>query len=375
VRLAHFDCVSGVSGDMTLGALVSAGWPEEELRAIPARLRLEGVAVEVSPVRRGAFAALRVEVRAPERQPHRHLHHVARLAAAEAEVHGTTVAKVHFHEVGAVDALVDVAGACVGLEALGVARVSCSELPLGGGTVLCEHGRIPVPAPATALLLRGARVRMGPVEAELVTPTGAALLATLADGFHERPGSFRLEAVGMGAGAREFPEHPNVLRVLLGQEASGAVHAREVAVLETAIDDDNPQFLADLVPRLLAAGALDAMLVPTVMKKGRAGSWLVVVSEVAHSEQLAEMILAGSTSLGVRVRQERRLELARVQRTVSTAAGPVELKIARLPDGSLRAQPEYESLRAASERSGLPLRELAEAAIAAWRASGDPGPA
>jgi uncharacterized protein (DUF111 family) len=166
-----------------------------------------------------------------------------------------------------------------------------------------------------------------------------------------------------------------VLRVLLGQEASGAVHAREVAVLETAIDDDNPQFLADLVPRLLAAGALDAMLVPTVMKKGRAGSWLVVVSEVAHSEQLAEMILAGSTSLGVRVRQERRLELARVQRTVSTAAGPVELKIARLPDGSLRAQPEYESLRAASERSGLPLRELAEAAIAAWRASGDPGPA
>ncbi len=204
MKLAYFDCISGVSGDMTLGALVGAGWPEAELQRIPGRLKLEGVSIAVSSVQRGPFAATRVEVTAPEKQPHRHLRHIEamlaaadlsaavrerslavfrRLADAEAEVHGSTREKVHFHEVGAVDALVDIAGACAGLEALGIGTGRSSELPLGGGTVVCEHGRIPVPAPATALLLRGARVRMGPVDAELVTPTGAALLATNAAGW------------------------------------------------------------------------------------------------------------------------------------------------------------------------------------------------
>jgi uncharacterized protein (TIGR00299 family) protein len=389
VRLAYFDCISGVSGDMTLGALLSAGWPLEDLRALPARLGLEGVSIEARAVTRGPFAATQVEVRAPQRQPHRHLHHVEgilersdlpetvrasaravfrRLAAAEAEVHGSTVQQVHFHEVGALDALVDVVGACAGLEALGVGLVRCSELPLGGGTVRCEHGEIPVPAPATALLLRGARVRMGPVQAELVTPTGAALLAALVGDWSAPVPPFRLERVGTGAGGRDPKEHPNVLRLLIGALDS-APAARMVAVLETAVDDENPQHLAELSARLLAAGALDSMLVPALMKKGRPGSWLVVVAETSDSERLAAMILAQTTTLGVRMREERRVELPRHAETVQTPFGPVELKVARAPDGQLRARPEFESVRAAAEHAGRPLHEVAEAALAAWRAA------
>ncbi len=387
MKAAHFDCISGVSGDMTLGALLAAGWSEASLREIPARLKLEGVSIDVSSTRRGAFAATRVEVEAAGRQPHRHLHHIEailgaadlpgvvrdrslavfrRLAEAEAEVHGSTIQKVHFHEVGAVDALVDIVGACAGLHELGVSTVTCSELPLGGGTVLCEHGRIPVPAPATALLLRGARVHLGPVDAELVTPTGAALLASWVHSWDERMPSMQLERVGIGAGKREFPEHPNVLRVLVGQPSSDAVAERMVTVLETAIDDENPQVLADLAQRLLDAGALDAMLIPAQMKKGRPGSWLVVVGQPSESQRLAEIILTGSSTLGVRAREERRFELQRFQDAVKTEFGDVIVKVARLPDGSLRAQPEFESVRLAAEKSGQAPRTVAAAAIAAW---------
>jgi len=387
MKHAHFDCVSGIAGDMTLAALVSAGWPEAELRALPGRLGLEGVDIEVTPVRRGPFAALHVDVRTTERQPHRHLHHVVaildradlpegvrerakqvftRLAEAEAEVHGSTVQKVHFHEVGAVDAIVDIAGSLLGLEALGVSRVSASELPLGGGSVDSQHGRIPVPAPATALLLRGVPVRGGPVAAELVTPTGAALLRTLVTEWGDPP-AFRLEAVGTGAGTREFPDHPNILRLLVGERGADPGAARTVAVLETALDDESPQVVAAAVPRLLAAGALDAMVAPVTMKKGRAGHWLVVVCEVADARRLAGMLLEATSTLGVRVREEQRIELPRRQLEVATRFGPVLLKVASLPDGRERAQPEFESVSAAAERSGATLREVSEAALAAFR--------
>lgn len=386
-RIAYFDCFSGVSGDMTLAALVSAGWPAEALLALPGRLKLEGVAIEVSDVRRGALAARQVRVSAPAKQPHRHLHHVEailgaadlpvsvadtalrvfrRLAEAEAQVHGTTVQKVHFHEVGAVDAIVDIAGAALALADLGVERVYASTLPLGGGTVMCEHGRMPVPAPATARLLTGVPVRHGPVEAELVTPTGAALLAELVADWSGPP-AYRLEASGIGAGTRDFPEHANVLRVLLGLASGAGPATRTVAVLETALDDETPQRLADLSARLLGAGALDAMLAPVLMKKGRPGHWLVVLAEPADADRLARLVLEHSPSLGVRVRTEGRLELPRRIERVGTPFGEVLLKVATLPDGAERAFPEFESVRAAAERSGRPLREVSEAATAAWR--------
>ncbi len=386
-RIAYFDCFSGVSGDMTLAALVSAGWPAETLLALPGRLKLEGVTIEVSDVRRGALAARHVRVSAPAKQPHRHLHHVEailgaadlpvpvadtalrvfrRLAEAEAHVHGTTVQKVHFHEVGAVDAIVDIAGAALALADLGVERVYASTLPLGGGTVMCEHGRMPVPAPATARLLAGVPVRHGPVEAELVTPTGAALLAELVADWSGPP-AYRLETAGIGAGTRDFPGHANVLRVLLGSTADAGPATRTVAVLETALDDETPQRLADLSARLLGAGALDAMLAPVLMKKGRPGHWLVILAEPADAERLARLVLEHSPSLGVRVRTEGRLELPRRIERVGTPFGEVLLKVATLPDGAERAFPEFESVREAAERTGRPLREVSEAAAAAWR--------
>lgn len=392
MRIGWFDCGSGISGDMTLGALVSAGWPAERLVSLPARLGLEGVRVAVSDVRRGPLAAVRVEVTVEEAaQPHRHLAHVQavlgradlppsvrdravavfrRLAEAEAAVHGTSVEKVHFHEVGAADALVDVTGAVLGLAELGLERVYASPPRLGRGSVPSAHGTIPVPAPATARLLRGVPVEIGETSGEMTTPTGAALLATLVDGW-EAPPPFRLEQVGTGAGARDLPGLPNVLRLFVGSAdvapAAAGLRRRRVAVLETALDDENPQFVGALLPRLLATGALDAMVVPSVMKKGRPGLWLVVIADPHRAADLSAMILSETTSLGVRVRVDERIELERRGEEVETPFGSIAIKIATLPDGSERAAPELESVREAAERSGRSLREVAEAAVAAWR--------
>ncbi|HTM57337.1 MAG TPA: nickel pincer cofactor biosynthesis protein LarC [Candidatus Udaeobacter sp.] len=392
MRIATFDCFSGISGDMCLGALVSAGWPAAELQALPARLRIEDARVQVLDARRGPFAATQVVVEVSGRQPHRHLHHVAalidgadlapivreraqtvfrRLAEAEAEVHGSTVEKVHFHEVGAVDALIDVVGTIEGLNALGIESVHGTPLPLGGGFVESEHGRIPIPAPATALLLRGAPVRTTNIEAELVTPTGAALLTTLITSW-EPPPAYRLDRVGTGAGGRDLKEQPNVLRILIGETDDAAVVAmrRQVAVLETAVDDENPQYVADLLARVTADGALDAMVTATVMKKGRAGLLLTVIAEPADAERIARRLLSETSTLGVRVRRDERFELPRRFAEVETAFGRVTLKIAELPEGGERAVPEFESVRSVAERAARPLREVAEAALAAWRRDG-----
>ena len=392
MRIAYFDCFSGVSGDMCLGALVAAGYPAERLIDLPRRIGLGGVRITVAPARRGPFAATRVEVAVEGAQPHRHLKHIAdilaaaqietdvrdragrvfrRLAEAEAEVHGQTVERVHFHEVGAADALVDVVGTVEGLKELGVERVFASPLRLGRGGVASEHGQIPVPAPATALLLRGAPVEIPALDFELVTPTGAALLSTLVEEWVAPP-PFKLLQIGAGAGARDLREQANVLRVMLG-ETDSPLARRRVAVLETAVDDENPQVLAALGPRLIAAGALDVMTIPSVMKKGRLGSWLVVIADPAHVEQLARLLLTETSTLGVRLRYEERFELERQAVRVETPFGPVALKIAAAPDGSDRAIPEFESVRAAAEKSGRPYREVAEAAIAAWRSGGNDG--
>ncbi|MFI5370196.1 MAG: nickel pincer cofactor biosynthesis protein LarC [Candidatus Eisenbacteria bacterium] len=399
MRIAYVDAFSGVSGDMLLAALVSAGWPAEALATIPGRLRLEGVSVTVSDTRRGPFVAKRVEVAYPPGQPHRHLHHLrtmieagdfdtsvkeraiavfTRLAEAEAEVHGSTVEKVHFHEVGAVDALVDVVGTLEGLRALRVDEVACSPLRLGRGAVRSEHGLIPIPAPATALLVRGVPVEMPDIEAELVTPTGAALVTTLATRWGTAP-AFTLERVGIGAGQRDLREQPNVLRLLIGTRVSSladdevdpGMRRRRVAVLETALDDENPQLVAALINSLVGDGAIDAMVVPSIMKKGRPGMWLVVLAEPEHAAALAARIMRETRSLGVRVREDERYELVRRIERVETPFGVIEVKVASLPGGGERAVPEFESVRAVAETRGRTIAEVAEAAIAAWaRGSG-----
>jgi len=389
VRIAYLDCFSGISGDMCLAALVAAGWPVAELEGLPRRLGLEGVRIEVSDTQRGQFAAKRVEVLVEERQPHRHLHHIEaiidaaelddvvrsrakavfrKLAEAEATVHGSTIEKVHFHEVGAADAIIDIVGTLVGLQSLGIGRVYASAVPLGKGTVVCEHGTIPIPAPATALLLQGVPVTTPDIEAELVTPTGAALLTSLVSDWSGPP-RYRLGAVGVGAGKRDLADRANVMRILIGEPDESLVTGR-VAVLETALDDENPQFAAAMIPKLLAAGALDVLLVPGVMKKGRPGLLFLVIADPAEAEGLARMLLQETTTLGVRVRHDERFELPRRSAEVETSFGTVALKVARLPDGGERAVAEFESVREVAERCGRPLHEVAAAALEAWRAAG-----
>jgi uncharacterized protein (DUF111 family) len=238
---------------------------------------------------------------------------------------------------------------------------------------MSQHGRIPVPAPATALLLKGAVIVPSPIEAELVTPTGAALLATVAEGW-EAPPAFTLETSGTGAGTRELEEQPNVLRVLIGRSeqaatAPGGATRRRVAVLETSLDDENPQFVAAAVTRAFEAGALDVMWAPAVMKKGRPGTVITVIADPSGVEALARLLLRETTTLGVRVRIEERYELGRRSVEVHTPFGAVRLKIASLPEGGDRAVPEFESVREAAERARRPLREVAESAVAAWTAS------
>jgi uncharacterized protein (TIGR00299 family) protein len=401
VIVAYFDCFSGASGDMLLGALVDAGWPAGELVSLPGRLGLSGVSVSLGRVRRGALDAARVTVDVGAAQPTRHLRQVRervqaadvpgrakeralaafeRLARAEAKVHGTTVDEIHFHEVGAVDALIDFVGTCWGIESLGIEEIYASPLPLGRGSVRTEHGVLPVPAPATAELLRGVPVEMPDVRAELVTPTGAALLTTLVTRWGGAP-SFRVRAQGVGAGGRDLAEQPNVLRLFVGETMQGAAAEagpgdagaadaapgrRTVVVLETALDDASPQWVGPLVPRLLAAGVRDAFLTPIQMKKGRPGILVTCLCDPGREEELAGILFRESPTLGVRVRREERIELARRAVEIETPHGRVTAKEAILPDGTRRLMPEFESLAALSEKTGIPLLELSRSVLAAW---------
>jgi uncharacterized protein (DUF111 family) len=256
-------------------------------------------------------------------------------------------------------------GTLEGIHRLDIGAVHSSALRLGRGSVHSEHGVIPIPAPATTLLLRGAKVELPEIDAELVTPTGAALIASLVDGWGPPP-PFTLETIGTGAGGRDLEQHANVLRVLIGKASVSSLSRRRVAVLETAIDDDNPQFVAALMPRLLEVGALDAMLVPSVMKKGRPGLWLVAIADPERAETLAHAILKETSTLGVRVRIDERFELERRSAEVETRFGRIEVKVAELPGGGARVSPEFESVRAAAARARCSLREVAEAAVAAW---------
>jgi len=392
MRIAWFDAGSGASGDMFLGALVDAGLPFASLAGLPARLGLDGVTLERREARRGAFRACQVEVRtggAP--QPHRHLRHIraliegadlppavrerslevfTRLGEAEAGVHGTTLEKVHFHEVGAADAIIDIVGGCLAREELGIERVFATPLALGSGTVQAEHGVLPVPAPATARLLAlgGARVDLAPLEGERLTPTGAALLTTWVTGW-EAPPPFRVTAQGVGAGGRDPADRPNVLRVLLG-ETEAPASRRVVTVIETALDDANPQVVAHVASRLLAEGARDAFTTAIGMKKGRPGVLVTVLCDPADSERLAALLLAETPTIGLRLRHEERLELPRAVAIVRLPEGDVRLKVVTLPDGTRRARPEYESLAALARTSGRPLDALAAAALRAFDTTG-----
>lgn len=379
MRVAYFDCVSGASGDMILGALVDAGVAPDALRAELAALPLSGWQIEVERVLRAGLAGTRVHVRSSGPQPHRRLADIlaiversglptadqerARrvfraLAEAEARVHGIAPEEVHFHEVGAVDAIIDVIGAVVALRLLGIEQVYVSPLPLGSGTVRTAHGALPVPAPATLALLTAARAPLRPgmdePAVELVTPTGAALLTVL--GRFERP-AMRLTGSGMGAGGRDLPDRPNVLRVLLG-ETETAPFVRPMVVLETNIDDMPAELFGHALDRLFAAGAVDVWFTPIQMKKNRPATMLSVLCRPEQEATLVDLLLHETSTLGVRVREVRRYEAARERFEFPSSLGPAVVKVKRLAGEPPRVAPEYDVCRILAARSGLPLLEV-----------------
>lgn len=387
MTVCYFDCISGISGDMVLGALLDAGLTLADLTGELAKLQLPGWSIEPVEVHKAGLRATLAQVHAEEHHHHRHYTDIAemvessgisprsremalrvfrRLGEAEARVHGVPLEEVHFHEVGAVDSIVDIVGACVGLDRLGVTAVSGSPLPWTKGSVRTAHGVLPVPAPATVELMRGWPTYQLDVEGELVTPTGAAILTTLA-GSSAVPG-MAISAVGYGAGRKDLEGRPNVLRVVLG-EVAGGLETDAVLEVEANLDDANPEWLPEAMARVMAAGALDVSLAPMTMKKGRPGWKLAALCDDAHLQAVSEAILRHTTSLGVRYQRLQRLKLRREERQAATPWGPVRVKLGWLGAELVNSAPEFEDCRRVAEAAGRPLKEVYAAALAAFRAT------
>ena len=394
LRHAYFDCFSGISGDMVLGALVDAG---ADLRPIESELRklgLEGWTISAEKVKRGQIFATHVNVATTEGHHHRGLSIIldriekaqlapraaerarkifTRLAESEAKVHHLPVEQVHFHEVGAVDSIVDIVGACIGFELLGIDEFACSPLDVGAGQVMTAHGLLPVPAPATADLLRGAPIYTSGIQKELVTPTGAAIATTLSIRYSKIP-EMTMRAIGYGAGSADFPEKANVLRLLIGERESAAagenLHGESdapITVIETNVDDMSPQIYGYFVDRALAAGALDVFSTAVQMKKNRPGQLITILCEPTNVSRLTDLLFSETTTIGVRLYEARRRTLAREFLSVDTGHGPVRMKISRLNGSVLNATPEYDDCQRIASEKGIPLKDVLAAASYAFQ--------
>jgi uncharacterized protein (TIGR00299 family) protein len=374
---------------MILGALVDAGLPPEVLQSVPGRLDLEGVRITADRAMKGAISATKVTVETTEAHPHRHLSHIMskleaadlpepvraraasifqRLGEAEAAIHNQPVESVHLHEVGGVDAMVDICGAALGLHEMGIEQIAAGPFPLGQGTTHSMHGQIPVPAPATLALLRGAPVVHRHVQAELVTPTGAAVISTLTEHYGPCP-PMTLTAVGYGAGGRDT-QMPNVLRVWLGESTQEeGIRSEALVSLETNIDDTNPQVYDHLTERLFDAGALDVTLTPIVMKKQRPAVTLSVLAAPGDAPHLRTILFREGVTLGVRETLVQRHCLPREVVSVQTPYGDVRVKVAQYEGEIVRAAPEYDDCQAAASANGVPLLEVFAAAARAYEAA------
>lgn len=430
VKTIYFDCFSGASGDMLLGALVDLGLDVELLREELRKLPIDGYRIETRRVDRSALSATKVDVivgdqvEGPGGIAHRHepgschdhaddhahahshspLHHedeandpsdeshskslpeilqlidssslssltkeraslaFRRLGEAEATAHGSTPDNVHFHEVGAVDAIVDIVGVMVAFELLGIQRFLCSPINVGGGTVAFSHGVYPVPGPATLELLRGVPIYSGAVLKELVTPTGAAILSTVVESYGPLP-AFVVDSVGYGAGTRDVPRHPNVLRAMVGKTVEAGTGSDRVVVIEAAIDDMTPETIGYFIEKALAGGALDVYVTPVLMKKNRPGCALTLLVEPVDLDRISRLVFRETTTIGLRHREVLRRVLDRERVLVETTAGPIHMKVARLDGEIVNAAPEYDDCHEAAIRTGLPLREIQAMATAAF---------
>lgn len=388
MKVLYFDCFAGISGDMTLAALMAIGADQELLRQKLSCLDLEGYRIEVGHVAKGHLAAVDVHV-IVEGHDHHHrglsdiiniiegsdltdwvkesaIRAFARLADAEAIAHGTTPDKVHFHEVGAVDAIVDIVGSMICLDLLGRPHVISSPMPTFHGFATGSHGTFPLPAPATVELLRGVPWRELGAEGELVTPTGAAIITTIASEFSAMP-AMTVEKVGYGAGKRDH-EFPNLLRVMLSEESSELPTQEQVSIIETNIDDLNPQFYESVMDRLFKAGALDVYLAPIQMKKNRPGTLLSILCSPEITDLLVGIVLAETSTLGVRVHRADRVCLERCWEEVETKYGHIRIKIGKIGDKVVNASPEYEDCRQAAEKNGVPVKQVYDLALARYMA-------
>jgi uncharacterized protein (TIGR00299 family) protein len=394
VRVLYFDCFNGAAGDMILGALLDAGLPLEHLRGALGSLAVDGWSIAADRVIKQGIAATKFRVieASSDSRPaaagsghrHHHLKHILaaiersalsdagraraarmfqRLATVEAAIHGTTMEKVHLHEVGALDSIIDIVGAVAALEWFAADRIVVSPINVGGGMVRSAHGVFPVPAPATVRVLGEAPVYSSGVQAELLTPTGALILTEYAAAYGPVP-PMRIGGVGYGAGDRDLPETPNVLRVLVGEAAAEA--AARVVVLECEIDDMNPQIFGVLMDRLYAAGALEVFYQPVQMKKNRPGTLMTVVTRPERRQDITDLVFRETTTIGVRYQEVARECLDRETVEVATSAGVIRFKVARRQGALLNAQPEFDDLaRIAAERN-LPIKEVQALALKSW---------
>ncbi len=402
MRTLYFDCFAGASGNMILGAMVALGVDRERLTTELKKLEIADFELIFTDVDRSGISATHLEVKVPYEDVHRHLHHIesiignsglaetvkersikifTRLAEAEAKIHGVGVQKVHFHEVGAMDAIIDVVGSCIAFEILGIERFACSKIHVGSGFVEMAHGKFPVPPPAVAELLNGVPIYSTEIVGELITPTGAAIISTLCDSYGELP-EISLEQTSYGAGTRTYERFPNVLRVMIGKEkdleattyrdkdakAFGIEQERtnheRLTLIETNIDDLSPQILGFVMERSFELGALDCWFTPIQMKKNRPATMISILCESVKKDTFTRLLYEETTTIGVRVTQIERECLDREILRVSSKYGNIDVKVAKLYGKIVNAMPEYDQVRSAALEHAVPFREVRDAVLA-----------
>ncbi|HJN02058.1 MAG TPA: nickel pincer cofactor biosynthesis protein LarC [Nitrospinota bacterium] len=381
MKIAYFDCFSGISGDMILGALADLGNDFSFIKKELKKLDLKGYSLSHKKVKRGVIETTRVDVKVTEKSSSkRNLKSIIsiiknsglaekikndsikifrRLAEAEATVHGTTINKIHFHEVGAIDSIVDIVGSVIGIHHLNISKIVSSSINIGSGFVKCDHGTLPVPAPAVVEILRGVPCFSSGTRQELTTPTGAAVIATLANEFGSLP-ELKTDRVGYGAGGKNLKEMPNALRIILGELSIANELKKEIFVLETNIDDMNPEFYDVVMEKLFQAGAVDVFLTPIIMKKNRPATKLSVLTQQQNVEMLANEVLKNTTSFGIRFYPVERVMLEREFQEIETVLGKVKVKIGKRDGEVCHISPEYEHCKKISREQGIPIKKVYE---------------
>ncbi|MBW8002459.1 MAG: nickel pincer cofactor biosynthesis protein LarC [Planctomycetes bacterium] len=389
MKIAYFDCFAGAGGDMIVATMLDAGLDGEFLKEQLSTLDLGQVDIQISETKRGSLSAKSFLPKAGKQHAHRNLSQIVeiidnsgisesakerakaiftKLAQAEGLVHGKDANEIHFHEVGAVDSIIDIVSAAIGIEALGVEKVYCSALSVGGGTVKCAHGTLPVPAPATSELLKGVPIVGGPVDVELLTPTAAAILTNIVDEFGQVP-SMEIEKIGYGAGTYESSDFPNVLRLFLGEAAATGGESDVICLLETNIDDATGELIGHLMDRLFESGALDVFSEPIRMKQNRPAVKLSVICEIGDIEQIEQRIFGEGVTFGIRKQLLNRSKLNREFVTVETKFGQIKVKVGMLGDRVVNAKPEFSDCQRAAEKNSVAVKIVMEAAMTAYRES------